>query len=678
MPKIRIFKSGGSVSSEKAKEILRDGSVHGKKLTKKQRGFFGAQAGKAEDGTSIEPISANPYSAPVMEFQGPSHSEGGIDTLLNGQPVNVEGQETAYTAQDGSVNVWGNLTVPGTKMKFKTAGKKIAEAENKANKQMDQGISLINSSDPYNRFERLSFNTGLAKSLGAQTKQKDLTALKEQLTQTQDQILAASEFLGIDPEKLQAKKGIKISQEGGKYPWLSGVLNRPDYQSPISNEPVPVRAGRVSLAQRNNNPGNLKFAKWMSKYGAVPAEAGTDGGNFAKFPSLEQGQRAMVALLKDPSYQKRNVQDAITRWTGGSPYKIIPEALKNRKVSSLNPNEFTTLLNTITQGEDSKLYNWDVPNTPNQPGITLPEVEITGRRTPPTITPNINFGPDPSIDPGAPQTPPVELIEPSVPETVTPLTPATPREPFRNPLRFGQIAPEVLTLATERADFVPGQRYEPQLFQPYQVSFQDRLNENQSTFNALSRQMGRNAASLSSLAAQKYQADAQVLADEFRTNQGITNDVTNKNIALLNQAQLTNLQLNDQQFVRQEQARVNTRQNIRNAVQSISDKIQANRSENMNYAANQSVLFPNQAVDTKTGAIVFNGNDGLQFGGATGKPTNVNPYQTSRTTYDSSGTPRQTVVSTPSLVQQEQMNLNKFFTEQKKRRSLYDPKLFTK
>ena len=38
-------KKKSHVSREKAKEILRDDSAHGKKLTKKQRGFFGARAG---------------------------------------------------------------------------------------------------------------------------------------------------------------------------------------------------------------------------------------------------------------------------------------------------------------------------------------------------------------------------------------------------------------------------------------------------------------------------------------------------------------------------------------------------------------------------------------------------------------------------------------------------------
>lgn len=35
----------GNITSEKAKEILRDGKVRGNPLTSKQKGFFGARAG---------------------------------------------------------------------------------------------------------------------------------------------------------------------------------------------------------------------------------------------------------------------------------------------------------------------------------------------------------------------------------------------------------------------------------------------------------------------------------------------------------------------------------------------------------------------------------------------------------------------------------------------------------
>ena len=40
-----VNKKSKPVGSKKAKEILKDGTVHGKKLTGKQKGFFGAIAG---------------------------------------------------------------------------------------------------------------------------------------------------------------------------------------------------------------------------------------------------------------------------------------------------------------------------------------------------------------------------------------------------------------------------------------------------------------------------------------------------------------------------------------------------------------------------------------------------------------------------------------------------------
>lgn len=42
-----MAKRRSPVSQSKAKEILRDGTVHGKPLTKKQKAFFGARAGGA-------------------------------------------------------------------------------------------------------------------------------------------------------------------------------------------------------------------------------------------------------------------------------------------------------------------------------------------------------------------------------------------------------------------------------------------------------------------------------------------------------------------------------------------------------------------------------------------------------------------------------------------------------
>lgn len=58
---------GGSVSPEKAKQILKDGTIYGKSLTDKQRRFFGAMANKSEDGNTIVNFdsAATTQTAPI-------------------------------------------------------------------------------------------------------------------------------------------------------------------------------------------------------------------------------------------------------------------------------------------------------------------------------------------------------------------------------------------------------------------------------------------------------------------------------------------------------------------------------------------------------------------------------------------------------------------------------------
>jgi len=91
------MKGGGVITPEKAREILHHGTIHGKEITDKQRRFFGA-------------ISSNnkPYKmqeggiVSMKKIQGDSHNEGGVDKMLNGVPVEVEGGETQINLADGS------------------------------------------------------------------------------------------------------------------------------------------------------------------------------------------------------------------------------------------------------------------------------------------------------------------------------------------------------------------------------------------------------------------------------------------------------------------------------------------------------------------------------------------------------------------------------------------------
>lgn len=163
-----------------------------------------------------------------------------------------------------------------------------------------------------------------------------------------------------------------------------------------------------------------------------------------------------------------------------------------------------------------------------------------------------------------------------------------------NKLSFSDIAPEVGTLLSniQGADFVQGQQYDPTLYTPYQVSFQDRLNENNAQLKAMERLAVNNPSAMATLAAQNYQANNSVLGEQFRANQAITNDVINKNVSIINDAEMKNISLRDQQYARQAQADANTKQQIFDAMSSISNKFSKNKKENVDIRLKEN-MFPN-------------------------------------------------------------------------------------
>lgn len=573
-----------------------------------------------DDGT-ISTIGENPFTGDSLQFNGPSHANGGMPLQFGGNMAEVEGGETAFVDNNQSLQILGKLKIPGSKQTFKQAGKEIAKEEDKYSKIMDKSTALINSNDPHNRYEQLAFNSGMVMGNHAKNKQMELAAQKEQLAALQNTMLQSIQ----NSDKAKWGKKMNFAEGGDMGP------------------------GDGSLAQRHNNPGNIKYAKWLEKFGATKGQAAKDGGNFAQFPSLQAGQSAMVDLLGRPTYKNKTVNEALRIWTGGDTYKNIPSDIGNQVVSKLDSIGRKKLLDTITVGEDSKKYNWEgvTANPVNGPeGYTLPTVDVTAPRLN-TSTPspfNNTPAPTPNTTGSYPTRPLGDLDIPNKKRL--------PSLADQNKLSLGQIAPELLTLATERRQAVPSLNYTPTLYTPYQVSFQDQLNQNQATFSAVARQAGSNPSALGTLAAQKYNADSEVLANQFRTNQGISNDITNKNVTLLNQAELQNLQFDDQQAVRQAQADANTRANIRGAVGSIANKSLQNRAENnsirlyenmFNYRPDENLNLNYMGPDA-----VFTAN-GLPIG---------NSNQTSKTTYDKNGNPVRTSVTTPSQLKTNQDILN--------------------
>jgi hypothetical protein len=143
-----------------------------------------------------------------------------------------------------------------------------------------------------------------------------------------------------------------------------------------------------------------------------------------------------------------------------------------------------------------------------------------------------------------------------------------------------QLAGEMYALSTNQVMPVQAQTFQPELSTPYDISLQDIMNRNQDDYRAAQRMMGYNPAAQSMLNAQKYQANQEVLGQQFRVNQAMRDKVFSENRNLLNDARLKNLQAYDQQFVRQQEAISNSKATTQAALNSISSKYLQNQSEN--------------------------------------------------------------------------------------------------
>jgi hypothetical protein len=147
-----------------------------------------------------------------------------------------------------------------------------------------------------------------------------------------------------------------------------------------------------------------------------------------------------------------------------------------------------------------------------------------------------------------------------------------------------QLYPEYFALATNQLDPVQAQTYQPMLDTPYDISLNDQINAIDSQARAAIRAGGNNPAAQSMIMAQAIEAKNKVLGEQTRINQSNKMQVYDKNRATLNDAQLKNLAIYDQQYVRQAQAKSNTKQQSLAALSSIAAKTAQQRATNRKLA----------------------------------------------------------------------------------------------
>jgi hypothetical protein len=115
---------------------------------------------------------------------------------------------------------------------------------------------------------------------------------------------------------------------------------------------------------------------------------------------------------------------------------------------------------------------------------------------------------------------------------------------------------------------------------PYNISLNDQLNAIDSQSRLIMRQVGNNPSVLANIAGQTLEAKNKVLGEENRINQATAMGAYDRNRNKLDDAQKINLQILDQQYVRQAQAKSNTKAQTQAALNSISAKVAQQRASN--------------------------------------------------------------------------------------------------
>ena len=172
-----------------------------------------------------------------------------------------------------------------------------------------------------------------------------------------------------------------------------------------------------------------------------------------------------------------------------------------------------------------------------------------------------------------------------------------------------QLYPEYYAMATNQLEPVKAQTFQPMLDTPYDISLNDQLSAIDSQSRAIMRQVGNNPGVLANIAAQTLQAKNQVLGEQNRINQANKMQTYSKNRELLNQAQLQNLGILDQQYVRQAQAKSNTKAQALEALKSIAAKTAQNKLENRQLATYENLYN----YRFSPSGVAYNANEPYQF-----------------------------------------------------------------
>jgi len=544
-------------------------------------------------GGEAETMSYNPYmpgSGETVVFRGQSHNESdregntGIGITYGDNPVEVERGEPMIQMQaGGNVDpetgepevtgvVFGNMEINkkvaaqfndeelmpiASKYhgkKFKNVGIDLSKQEAKQNKIIDKSSNELSSLEVNTPFDKLKLSSLRANIEGANLKLKGIADTKITLANYQNAINDTKEEMSdafgqnISAEHL-AKGLIKLDKDpvtmnaewGGNISKLQNgkKITKKERDAYIAKgyKPDPKDPSRLILkkdAVTTTTPETTKIIPGVKGTGASATTGEARPGGKAGDP----WKRKMIAELnRGVTYEELAKKGHGT--IGG--------------LKKMFPNEYRPL-----------------PGTPDTPERIerIPGTSVTTPGSTEEVTVENDGGGGGGETPRFPWEVPVNALIDYF------------RPTDQSPLDYNQLMGEMYALSSNQLDPVQAQMYKPELGIPYDISYQDLLNENQADYNSAQRMAGYNPAAQANLNAQKYQANQKVLAEQFRANQAMKDQVYSGNRQTLNQAKLANLGILDKQYERQSQAMSNTKATTQAALSSMSDKYAKNKLEN--------------------------------------------------------------------------------------------------
>ncbi len=624
-----------------------------------------AMGGELEvgDGGRLETMSYNPNlpGGEIGMFRGASHDNGGIKTKYGENEVEVEGGEPAVKLQDGGSSdnlvVFGNIKInkeiadlmgdPKAKgKKFKTYIADVAKNDAKQLKTIQKGLDLVEEYNGNSSYDKLGMNSGMANLMGAKAQQKINAEKIKEAGIVQDAIHQTASQLGVKSDKLAegkleqetdpsmvAKFGISmdIAQRGKTTPLLGRLLGFGDDTETIVNKGTPVPGIKAPLFGRM-----LGIQDRPAYYNEVLQNQLMNAGMPNKDPKVTPFTKAnMLAQgFKDASKKSTstNASKANTKVKGkgkeNSQVYVPPTAVnltdgRQGNYEWTNPQSLSD-----AQPASSVEYDQSGGFEKNSPvGEVLPKFKGKGFDW--NKAGNIGAALLSNLD---------SYLRPSN---------------ANDDLPPDQLYPEYYALATNQLDPVQAQTYQPMLDTPYDISLNDQINAVDSQSRAAIRAAGSNPAAQAQIMSQALEVKNRILGEQSRINQTNKMQTYSKNRDLLNDAQLKNLQILDQQYVRQAQAKSNTKQQALSALSSIAAKTAQQRATNRKLAIMENMygfrFSPSGRAINYNGLAQFN-TSGNPFGGSTGRGLAPNRAFT----YDD----QQQIVGTMAVPKSKQLSID--------------------